>query len=242
MPFPDRSSPSKSTSSPLSGALSCFLPPSTLCRCCRASCIRERKSVMAHVDRSRTRWRKASCSSGRACTEPSSASAKGASSPRSSKKPYSTRSAFHSPVPTFLHHRGGAHRIASANCNYIACSQNLFASAAQPQPRAPMRRTGDAPREACFQATSLPRKRACDRGKANVIGSRDGETSGKFATIIAFLTHWPLTNVCHRHIASNTASNHGVSETGEQTQLLLPKEIERRSATACNCVRPCVAA
>jgi len=81
-----------------------------------------------------------------------------------------------------------------------------------------------------------------DRGKANVEGSRDGETRGMLATIIAFLTHWPLTNVCHRHIASTAGSNHGVSETGEQTQLLSPKEIERRSATACNCVRPCVAA
>jgi len=68
-----------------------------------------------------------------------------------------------------------------------------------------------------------------DRGKANVEGSRDGETRGMLATIIAFLTHWPLTNVCHRHIASTAGSNHGVSETGEQTQLLLPKEIERRS-------------
>ena len=32
-----------------------------------------------------------------------------------------------------------------------------------------------------------------DRGKANIVGSRDGETSGMCATIIAFLTHWPLT-------------------------------------------------
>jgi len=60
----------------------------------------------------------------------------------------------------FLHHRGGAHRIASANCGYMACTQNLFASAAQPQPRAPMRRTSDAPHEACFHATLLPRERA----------------------------------------------------------------------------------
>jgi len=80
-----------------------------------------------------------------------------------------------------------------------------------------------------------------DRRKANVVGSRDGETRGMLATIIARLTHWPLTNVCHRHIASTSGSNHGVSETGEQTQLLSLKEIERRSATACNCVRPCVA-
>jgi len=41
--------------------------------------------------------------------------------------------------------------------------------------------------------------------------------------------------------ASIEGSNHGVSETGEQTQLLSPKEVERRSATAYNGVLPFVA-
>jgi len=41
-----------------------------------------------------------------------------------------------------------------------------------------------------------------DRGNVHVVGSRDGETRGVLATIILVLTHWLLTNVCHRHIAS----------------------------------------
>jgi len=62
------------------------------------------------------------------------------------------------------------------------------------------------------------------------------------ATIIVILTHWLLMDVYHRHITSTTDSNHGVSETGEQAQLLSLKEIERRLATACNCLLSCVAA
>ena len=77
---------------------------------------------------------------------------------------------------------------------------------------------------------------------ANVVVSRDGETRGILATIIVILTHGLLTDVCHRHIASTADSNHSVSETGEQTQILSLKEIERRSATACNCLLSCVAA
>ena len=81
-----------------------------------------------------------------------------------------------------------------------------------------------------------------DRRKTNVVGSRDGETRGVLTAIIAVLMHWLLTNFCYRHIASTAGSNHGVSKTGEKTQLLLRKQIERCSATACNCVRPCVSA
>jgi len=70
----------------------------------------------------------------------------------------------------------------------------------------------------------------------------DGETRGMLTTIIVILTHWLLTDDCHRYITSTADSNHGVSETGEQTQLLSLKEIKRRLATACNCLLLCVAA
>jgi len=46
-----------------------------------------------------------------------------------------------------------------------------------------------------------------DRGKVNVVGSRDGETRGMLATIVPVLTHWLLTNFCHRHIASTAGSD-----------------------------------
>jgi len=81
-----------------------------------------------------------------------------------------------------------------------------------------------------------------DRKKANVVSSRDGETRGMLATVIVILMHWLLTNVCHRHIPTTTGSNHSVSDTDEQTQLLSLKKIERHSTNAWNCVLPCVAA
>jgi len=95
----------------------------------------------------------------------------------------------------FLYYRGGAHRIASANCGYMACSQNLFASAAQPQPSAPMRRTSDAPREACFQATSLPRERAGDKtARGTVPTTLNGQFQGRPKNLIGKIkSHNPLT-------------------------------------------------
>jgi len=46
-----------------------------------------------------------------------------------------------------------------------------------------------------------------------------------------------LTNVCHRHIVSTTGSNHGVSETGEQTRRRL-RGAQQPRAIACGRVWP----